>query len=56
MVSAYVLEGDALVGHVLDGAGGAGDGLDANTVVGVDDLRVKAVSYTHLTLPTIYSV
>jgi hypothetical protein len=36
-----VLKGDVLVGHVLDGAGRAGDGLDADTVVGVDDLGVK---------------
>ena len=38
---AYVLEGDVLVGDVLDRAGGARDGLDADTVVGVDDLGVK---------------
>lgn len=38
---AYVLKGDVLVGNVLDLTSGAGDGLDAGTVVGVDDLRVK---------------
>lgn len=38
---AYVLEGNALVGDVLDRALGARDGLDADTVVGVNDLRVK---------------
>jgi hypothetical protein len=38
---AYVLEGDALVGDVLDRALGVRNSLDANTVVGVDDLRVE---------------
>ena len=38
---AYVLEGDALVNDVMDRALGVGDGLDADTVVGVNDLRVK---------------
>ena len=38
---AYVLEGDALVGDVLDRALSVGDSLDANTVVRVDDLRVE---------------
>jgi len=38
---AYVLKGDALVGNVLDRALSVGDSLDANTVVGVDDLRVE---------------
>ena len=33
-------EGDVLVGNVGDGASGAGDGLDADTVVGVADLGV----------------
>jgi hypothetical protein len=41
MVDAYILEGDALVGDVLHRAGGARDGLDADTVVRVDNLRVK---------------
>jgi len=41
MVRAYVLEGDALVGDVLNRASGAGDGLDTDTVVRVDNLRVK---------------
>lgn len=38
---AYVLEGDALVGDVLDRARGTRNGLNADTVVGVDDLRVE---------------
>jgi len=41
MVVAYVLEGDALVGDVLDRALGVGNSLDADTVVGVNDLRVE---------------
>lgn len=41
MVMAYVLEGDALVGDVLDRALGVRNSLDANTVVGVNDLRVE---------------
>jgi hypothetical protein len=38
---AYVLEGDALVGDVLDRALGVRNSLDADTVVGVNDLRVE---------------
>lgn len=41
MAIAYVLEGDALVGDVLDRALGARDSLNADTVVGVNDLRVE---------------
>lgn len=37
----YVREGDALVGDVVDLASGARDGLDADTVVRVDDLGVE---------------
>ena len=32
-----VLEGDVLVGHAADGASSTGDGLDTDTVVGVND-------------------
>ena len=41
MVVAYVLKSDALVGDVLDRALGVRNSLDANTVVGVNDLRVE---------------
>lgn len=41
MAIAYVLEGDALVGDVLDRALGTRDSLNADTVVGVNDLRVE---------------
>jgi hypothetical protein len=37
----YVLKGDALVGDVLHRAGSARDGLDTDTVLGVDDLRIE---------------
>ena len=37
----YVGEGDALVGDIVDLASGVGDGLDADTVIGVDDLGVE---------------
>ena len=39
----YVGELDVAVCHAGDFAGGAGDGLDAHAVVGVDDLRVEDV-------------
>ena len=38
---AYVGELDVGVSDAGDFAGGAGDGLDADTVVGVDDLGVR---------------
>ena len=45
---------EAVEGTFLDGAPIVE--VDTPTGVGFDDLRAAAVSYTHLTLPTIYSV
>ena len=48
----YMLVFDLGYDHEVRGRLGSGFG----TVLGVDISRSKTVSYTHLTLPTIYSV
>ena len=51
----FVFFTSAVHAHTFTGMVGFYDGL-SHPVLGIDHFLAMAVSYTHLTLPTIYSV